>query len=85
MPTEKEITKLIPRIYKANHENLGLFFFVKGQLKILPTMKLEQAIMDYFRFIGVSVDDWDLDCARSTYTKMQHDFYNKGDESSAQV
>ena len=82
MPTEKEITKLIPRIYKANHENLGLFFFVKGQLKILPTMKLEQAIMDYFRFIGVSVDDWDLDCARSTYTKMQHDFYNKGDESS---
>ena len=85
MPTEKEITKLIPRIYKANHENLGLFFFVKGQLKILPTMKLEQAIMDYFRFIGVSVDDWDLDCARSTYTKMQHDFYNKGDESSTAV
>ena len=85
MPTEKEITKLIPRIYKANHENLGLFFFVKGQLKILPTMKLEQAIMDYFRFIGVSVDDWDMDCARSTYTKMQHDFYNKGNESSTQV
>jgi len=78
MPVEKELTKLIPRIYKYNAENLGLFFFVKGQLAILPTMTLEQAITKYFKFIGSSPDDWDVLSARTTYNRMQTDFYQCG-------
>jgi hypothetical protein len=76
MPVEKELTKLIPKIHKYHYENLGLFFFVKGQLKILPTMTLEQAILDYFRFAGISVDEWDIDSAKTTFNRMQHDFYD---------
>ena len=77
MPTEKEITKLIPRIYKANHENLGLFFFVKGQLKVLPTLSLDAAINNYYRFIDITFEEWDILSARSTYNRMENDFYGK--------
>jgi hypothetical protein len=75
MPVEKELTKLIPRIYKYNYENIGLFFFVKGQQKILPTVSLTQAINNYFKFAGISQDDWDILSATTTYNKMQKDFY----------
>lgn len=75
MPVEKELTKLIPRIYKYNAENLGLFFYVKGQLKILPTMSLDQAVANYFKFLGLTYKDWDLDSAKTTYNRMQKDFY----------
>lgn len=75
MPVEKGLTKLIPRIYKYNTENLGLFFYVKGQLKILPTMSLDQAVANYFKFLEITYKEWDLDSAKTTYNRMQKDFY----------
>lgn len=82
MPVEKELTKLIPRIHRCNFENLGLFFFVRGQLKILPTMSVEQAIKNYFKFAEISIDDWDLEGAKTTYYRMQTMFYkNLKDEN----
>jgi hypothetical protein len=83
MPANKILTKLIPRIYKYNYENLGLFFFVKGQLKILPTMSLEHAINNYFKFIDASPDDWDILSARTMYNRMQTDFYQCGKNETA--
>jgi hypothetical protein len=74
MPKEKQIKKMIPKIYKWNAENLGLFFFVKGQMQLVPTIRIEQAIMNYFRFIGITLDDWDMESAKSLYTRMQKEF-----------
>lgn len=86
MPVEKEITRLIPRIYKCNAENLGLFFYVKALQTHFPTIKIEQAIMSYFKFAGISVDEWDMDSARSTFTRMQKDFYcDQKDETTSQT
>ena len=75
MPSEKEFIILIPKIYKWNTENLGLFFFVKAQQQIFPTVSIDLSIKNYFRFIEIDVDDWDLECAKSTYTRLQHEFY----------
>ena len=72
MPKEKQATKLIPKLYKDNMENLGLFFFVRGELEIFPAMKLDQAIRNYLRFC--KIEDWDIESARSTYTRMQTDY-----------
>ena len=72
---EKELTKLIPKMYKWNCENMGLFFFCKGQLQIFPTLRIEQVVMNYFRFIDISLDEWDVDSAVATYGRMQNEFY----------
>jgi hypothetical protein len=72
MPKEKEITKLIPKMYKWNTENLGLFFFIHAQKQIVPTITLEQAIYNYFRFTGI---DWDMESARATFGRLQNEFY----------
>lgn len=75
MPVEKQLKKLIPRIYKYNFENNGLFFFVKGQQQLFPTLSIDNAITNYFRFSGIDCDDWDLRSASTTFHRMQHDFY----------
>jgi hypothetical protein len=73
MPKEKDCTKLIPKIYKRNAENLGLFFFVNAQKQIIPTITLEQAIWNYFRFSDI---EWDMESARATFTRLQREFYD---------
>ena len=75
MPCEKELTKLIPRIYKWNTESIGLFFFIKAQLQIFPTMRLQQGFNNYRKFTGMTIDEWDDESMRSTFNKLQIDFY----------
>jgi hypothetical protein len=70
---EKETNKLIPKIYRWNVENLGLFFYIKGQMRILPTMTLDNAIQNYLKFIDS--DEWNVESARATYGKLQKEFY----------
>jgi hypothetical protein len=72
MPREKNCTKIIPRIYKKNAENIGLFFFINAQKQIIPTVTIEQAIWNYFKF--AEIDDWDMECALATFTRMQKEF-----------
>jgi hypothetical protein len=72
MPKEKEITKVIPNIYKRNAENIMLFSWVKAQKQIVPAITLDQAIMNFFRFAGI---DWDLESARATYLRLQKEYY----------
>lgn len=74
MPVEKKCTKIIPKIYKHHAENIGLFFWIKGQMSIVPTVRIEQAIMSYMKFTGITLDEWDIECACSTYTRMQKEF-----------
>jgi hypothetical protein len=76
MPCEKGLNKLIPAIYKRSYEDIAMFFFVKGQMQLFPTLKLEQGIENFFRHTGISVEEWDILSARQTYTRMQHDFFD---------
>jgi hypothetical protein len=74
MPVEKQFTKMIPKIYKHHAENIGLFFWIKAQLAIVPTVRIDQAVMSYMRFTGITLDEWDVESACSTYTRMQKEF-----------
>lgn len=82
MPKEKELTKSIANIYKKNAESLLLFAWVKGQKSIVPTVTLDQAILSYFRYMGISIDEWDIESARTTYNRLQKDFFNEVTEES---
>ncbi len=77
MPVEKEVTKLIPKFYKWNAENLGLFISIKAQQMLVPTIRLDQAILNYFKMVGITVDDWDVDSAKATFNRLQNEFYGK--------
>jgi hypothetical protein len=74
MPVEKELTKLIPRIYKWNTESMALFFFVQAQKQLFPTIKLTLAINNFRRFMNISIDEWDEQCMKTTYNRVLNDF-----------
>jgi hypothetical protein len=74
MPSEKELIKIIPKIYRNTYENLALFFFIRGQLNIFPTIKLKQAIANFRRETGITEDEWDENCIRTTYGNIQREF-----------
>lgn len=75
MPKEKELIKLIPRIYKKNAESIMLFSWVKAQQQIVPTITIEQAIWNFLKY--TDIDDWDIESVKTTYTRLQKDFYDK--------
>ena len=75
MPADKPLTKLIPRVYKWQAENLALFFFIKAQQQIFPALSIDQAIKNFRRFTGVEFQEWDLESMRSTYTRLQNEFF----------
>jgi hypothetical protein len=65
--------KLIPRIYKHYAETLMLYTWVTAQRKLIPAMTVEQAVWSYFSHTGI--DDWDIESAVVTYSKLQKEFY----------
>ena len=75
MPREKVFTKIIPKMYKWNAENMALFWFIKSQLQIFPTMTIEQAMHNFRRLTEITIDDWDDESMRSTYTRLQKEYY----------
>lgn len=76
MPKEKKLTGCIPNIYKRNYENVGLFFFVKAQRQIIPTITLEQSILNFFKFANIGIDEWDLESAMTTFQRLQKDYFD---------
>ncbi len=76
MPREKNLTKLIPRIYKWKAENLGLYFFIKGVKSVVPTVSIESALKLYRRETGITVEEWNDDSMRATYVRLQKQFYD---------
>lgn len=70
---ERKSTKLIPRIYKKSAENLMLFTWVTALRQTIPTISVDQAIYKYFDYTGI--DDWDIECARMTYFRIQKEYY----------
>lgn len=73
MPREKKFLKLIPRIYKRNYEDVGMYFWVEAQRDILPALTIDQSIERYFHY--VCEEDYNLESAISTYSILKRNFY----------
>lgn len=81
MPKDKELTHLIPRMYKWNFENLSLFIWVRAQMSLIGTLTLDQAINNYIRYFDITPDDWDKPSIKSTYTRLQKEFFDKYEDT----
>jgi hypothetical protein len=86
MPGEKDLTKCIPKIYKRKYEDIGMFFFVEAQKQIVPTIKIYQAIRNYYKFISEEISDYDMPTLIVTLSQMRAEFidmnFNNLDETS---
>ena len=77
MQKEKDFTRCIHKIYRRNAENIMLFSWVNAQKQIVPTITIDQAIWNYFKF--TSIEDWDIESARSTFVRLQKEYYEDCD------
>ena len=74
---EKEIIKIMPKWYRWNAYNSAAFFWIKAQLQLFPTMTLDQAISNFYKYTGIDEGEWDRMAIRMQYNRMQHEFYGK--------
>lgn len=75
MSDEKQLEKMIPRMYRWKLENIGLFFFIKAKLQDFPTMTIQQAIAKFRKMTGITYDEWDDESMRAVYGRLQKEFY----------
>lgn len=68
--------RIMPKYYRWNAYNMSMFFFIKGQLMLFPTMTLDQAISNYYKFTDIDEGEWDRMAIRTQYCRMQQEFYN---------
>lgn len=71
MPREKSLIKTIPKIYKRNFENLGLFFWVEAQKNILPKVTVAQSIKNYYELLD---EEYDIEICLVTISRMRAEF-----------
>ena len=79
---EKDINRLMPKVYRWNTYNTSMFFCIKTQTMFFPTMTIEQAISNYYKLTGIDEGEWDRMAIRTQYYRMLHEFYGdmKSDE-----
>lgn len=75
MPRERTLIKTIPKIYKRNFENLGLFFWVEAQKKIIPAISIAQAVKGYYDFIN---EEYDNEISLVNFSRMRSEFIEMG-------
>jgi len=69
----------MPKWYRWNAYNNAAFFWIKGQLQLFPTMTLDQAISNFYKYTDIDEGEWDRMAIRMQYNRMQHEFYGKND------
>ncbi len=69
---DKKPIAVIPALYKAKYEDILLFGWVEGQKRLFPTMSVEQSLSLFIHHFG---GDYDIDCLRVTYGRMQKKYY----------
>jgi hypothetical protein len=81
MPSEKKVLNPIPKVYKNNFEDIAMFFFIRGQQRILPTIALSQAIKGFRDETGITEYEWEDCCIRATFSRLSKEVidmkYNK--------
>lgn len=71
MPREKSLIKTIPKIYKRNFENIGLFFWVEAQKQVVPAITIAQSIRSYYNMLD---EEFDSEIAQVNFSKMRSEF-----------
>ena len=73
MPREKIYKVDLPKIYKRQYEDLGMFFFIEGQRSVGPAISIEKAMYNYFCFMGI--EDFNIESSMTTYNRMKKEYY----------
>ena len=73
MPKEKESEKVIHKIYRRKYEDIAMMFFVDGQRAIVPSISVEKAMYNFFRFIGE--EDFNIESTMTNYQRLKREFY----------
>ncbi len=73
MPRKKPYIGIIEKVYRCSFEDIGLFFWVEGQKRIVPAITIEQSIYQYFKYLAV--EDYNIESAMSVYSLMKKRFY----------
>lgn len=73
MSKEKEYMKIIPKIYKRSFGDLSMFFFVEGIRTIMPTVSIEKALYNYFKYI--KEEDFNIESSITEFMRIKKDFY----------
>jgi hypothetical protein len=50
-----------------------MFFWVEAQRRVVPALTIERSIYAYFHFLGI--DDFNIESAMATYSRMKKEFY----------
>lgn len=65
----------MPKFYRWSIYNTSMFFFIKAQMQVFPTLTIDQAISNYYKFTQIDEGEWDRMSIRMQYNRMQHEFY----------
>jgi len=74
MPREKPFEVNIEKFYKYKAVDIMLFAWVSCLEKNLPAVNQTKAIENFLAWMGLSEDDYPLDSAKVTYSKMKKDY-----------
>lgn len=74
MAKEKPYEKKINAFYKKNSIDLMMFSWVTAVTKILPAVTRSQAIDMFMAWIELSEDDYPMNSAKITYSRIKQNF-----------
>lgn len=72
MPKTKDYTVSIPKIYRRQYEDIGMFFWVESLRRVVPATPIEQCIQTFFDYAEI---DGNVESAMSSYTRLKREFY----------
>lgn len=74
MSKEKKIEGKIGNFYKKKTIDLCMFAYVQGFTDALPAVKIKDAICFWMKEYSISEDDYPLETAMRTYSRIKKDF-----------
>ena len=74
MSKEKPFENRIPAFYKKNAIDLMLFAYVMGMRRGLPAVKIGKSIELFLNDFGLTEDDYPIESAIRTHTRITEDF-----------
>lgn len=74
-PKRKKIFLDVPRLYQRQSLDLIMFGYVNGIRKAMPSVTIKECIVYFAEDNGFSEDDFPLETACITFSRMQKEYY----------
>lgn len=71
MAAQPEVKNKISALYQRGHLETAVFSWISSAKYIFPDASVDSAISGFYKFYGISPEDYSIDTARSTYYRMQ--------------